>query len=58
MSVMEGIRRRMFGRPAGLLGRLGGLAVAHVNCAFAHSIVQALQLQPGAKVLEVGFGPG
>jgi ubiquinone/menaquinone biosynthesis C-methylase UbiE len=49
---------RMFGRPEGLLGRLGGIILARANRPFAREIVALLNVRACAKVLEVGFGPG
>jgi ubiquinone/menaquinone biosynthesis C-methylase UbiE len=49
---------RMFGRPEGLLGRLGGVIMARVNRDAAGQIIEMLDLRPDDKVLEVGFGPG
>jgi ubiquinone/menaquinone biosynthesis C-methylase UbiE len=49
---------RMFGRPTGALGRLGGIIMARTNAAFASSVIGLLDVQPSDKVLEVGFGPG
>lgn len=58
MRLMNSILLRMFGRPEGVLGKLGGIIMARTNRAFAHSVIEALQIQPNDKVLEVGFGPG
>jgi ubiquinone/menaquinone biosynthesis C-methylase UbiE len=49
---------RMFGRPKGVLGRLGGIIMARVNRDAAAQIIGMLDLRPDDKVLEVGFGPG
>jgi ubiquinone/menaquinone biosynthesis C-methylase UbiE len=49
---------RMFGRPQGVLGRLGGVIMARVNRAAAADIIDLLDIEPGDKLLEVGFGPG
>jgi ubiquinone/menaquinone biosynthesis C-methylase UbiE len=49
---------RTFGRPTGTLGKLGGIIMARTNAAFARSVISLLDVQPGEKVLEVGFGPG
>jgi ubiquinone/menaquinone biosynthesis C-methylase UbiE len=50
---------RMFGRPWGLLGRIGGAIMTRMNrqCV-AWVIVDVLRIQPKERVLEVGFGPG
>jgi ubiquinone/menaquinone biosynthesis C-methylase UbiE len=58
MRVLERILMRMFGRPTGALGRLGGIIMARTNAAFASSVIGLLDVQPSDKVLEVGFGPG
>ena len=49
---------RMFGRPKGFLGRLGGLIMARVNRDAAAQVIKLLGIRPDDKVLEVGFGPG
>jgi ubiquinone/menaquinone biosynthesis C-methylase UbiE len=49
---------RMFGRPEGVLGRLGGVIMARVNRDAAVQIIEMLDVRPDDKVLEVGFGPG
>ena len=49
---------RMFGRPRGALGRLGGVIMARSNAAIARSVISLLDVHPGDQVLEVGFGPG
>ncbi|HKD28211.1 MAG TPA: class I SAM-dependent methyltransferase [Xanthobacteraceae bacterium] len=49
---------RMFGRPKGVLGRLGGAIMARVNRDAAGQIIEMLDVRPDDKVLEVGFGPG
>ena len=58
MDWMERLLLRTFGRPQGALGRLGGRVMARTNSAFAHTFIDALEVGPDAKVLEVGFGPG
>lgn len=58
MGLLDGTLLRMFGRPAGTLGRLGGLIMAHMNRELARSVVGLLQIRPGEKILEIGFGPG
>ena len=49
---------RMFGRPEGVLGRLGGVIMARMNRDAATEIIQMLDIRPDDKLLEVGFGPG
>jgi len=58
MSFTDRILLRMFGRPDGLLGRLGGIILAHANRKFAEEIVTFLNVRASENVLEVGFGPG
>lgn len=58
MSVAERMLMRMFGRPQGLLGRLGGLIMARTNRKCAVEVIDLLNVQPHDSVLEVGFGPG
>jgi ubiquinone/menaquinone biosynthesis C-methylase UbiE len=48
---------RMFGRPRGMLGRLGGVIMARVNRSAAE-VLDLLDVQPGDRLLEIGFGPG
>ena len=58
MGVIESALLRTFGRPTGLLGRLGGRIMARTNGAFARSAIGLLDVRPDDRVLEVGFGPG
>lgn len=58
MSIGRAILLRMFGRPAGLMGRLGGAIMARTNRAWAEQVVDALGIGPRDAVLEIGFGPG
>src|SRR5919109_2674538 len=58
MTAVECLLMRMFGRPRGILGRLGGLIMARANRKFAHWVIGLLDIQSNDKVLEVGFGPG
>jgi ubiquinone/menaquinone biosynthesis C-methylase UbiE len=58
MRVLKSTLMRMFGRPMGTLGKLGGIIMARTNAAFARSVISLLDVQPREKVLEVGFGPG
>ena len=58
MDLGDRILLRMFGRPQGLLGRLGGIMLARINRPFAQEIVTLLDVRPAERVLEVGFGPG
>jgi SAM-dependent methyltransferase len=58
MSVAHSILMRMFGRPKGILGRLGGIVMARTNQKCAAWVIDLLGIQPNDSVLEVGFGPG
>lgn len=58
MSVTEALLLRMFGRPRGLLGRLGGIIMARANEACGAWVSELLAIEPRDTVLEVGFGPG
>jgi ubiquinone/menaquinone biosynthesis C-methylase UbiE len=49
---------RMFGRPRGFLGRLGGVIMSRANRNAAAQVINLLDVRPDDKVLEVGFGPG
>lgn len=49
---------RAFGRPKGVLGRLGGVILARTKHEFTAWFIELLDVQPHDKVLEVGFGPG
>jgi ubiquinone/menaquinone biosynthesis C-methylase UbiE len=48
----------MFGRPKGVLGRLGGVIMARMNRDAAEHVIEVLDVRPDDKVLGVGFGPG
>jgi ubiquinone/menaquinone biosynthesis C-methylase UbiE len=58
MDLGDRILLRMFGRPRGLLGRLGGVILARANRSFAQEIIALLKVRASERVLEVGFGPG
>lgn len=49
---------RAFGRPRGILGRLGDAIMARTNRNVAAWAIDPLEVQPGDGVPEVGFGPG
>ena len=53
-----GCWRRLFGRPHGPLGRLGGRLMAQGNAATERHLVDAAGLTPADVVLVVGHGPG
>lgn len=58
MSASRCILMRMFGRPHGVLGRLGGAIMARTNQKCAAWVIDLLEVLPNDKILEVGFGPG
>jgi len=58
MSIARSILMRMFGRPHGALGRLGGIIMARTNEDCGAWVVELLEIGPIDNVLEVGFGPG
>ena len=55
---MRNILLRMFGRPQGVLGRLGGIIMARTNAECGTWVIELLEILPTESVLEVGFGPG
>jgi len=58
MSLSRNLLMRMFGRPRGLLGRLGGHIMARTNENCGAWAIDLLEIRPDDRVLEVGFGPG
>jgi ubiquinone/menaquinone biosynthesis C-methylase UbiE len=58
MSLLQSLFMRAFGRPSGLLGRLGGLLMARMNRDCAAWTIGLLEVGPRDRVLEIGFGPG
>jgi ubiquinone/menaquinone biosynthesis C-methylase UbiE len=58
MDCARGFVMRMFGRPRGVLGRLGGVVMARVNAQAALEVVDLLDVRPADEILEIGFGPG
>ncbi|WP_373543224.1 class I SAM-dependent methyltransferase [Chamaesiphon sp.] len=58
LGIVDGLLMQMFGRPKGLLGRLGGIILARTKRDFTQWVIPLLEIQPDSKVLEVGFGPG
>lgn len=58
MTVLSSLLLRAFGRPQGLLGKVGGVIMARTNQRCAAWVVNLLDVQPEDRVLEVGFGPG
>jgi len=55
---MKAFLMRAFGRPRGILGRLGGMIMARMNADFGICVAGLLEIGPNDRVLEVGFGPG
>jgi ubiquinone/menaquinone biosynthesis C-methylase UbiE len=58
MSAPRNILMRTFGRPQGILGRLGGIIMARMNEECGVWVTRLLEIEPTDRVLEVGFGPG
>ena len=58
MSIIRTVFMRAFGRPQGLLGRLGGVIMARMNADCGAWVAGLLEVRPGDAVLELGFGPG
>jgi ubiquinone/menaquinone biosynthesis C-methylase UbiE len=58
MSIGRSILMRTFGRPRGLLGRLGGIIMARANYRHAAWVIDLLDVREPDTVLEIGFGPG
>ncbi len=58
MAFARTILMRMFGRPTGRLGRLGGRLMARMNARWGAWICDQLRINRSERVLEVGFGPG
>lgn len=57
-SLASRLLLRTFGRPTGLLGRLGGRIMARTNREAIERAIALLDVQPHDRVIEVGFGPG
>ncbi len=58
MGLAENLLRDSFGRPKGLLGKIGGFILARTNRKCAAWVVDILDVKPDNRVLEIGFGPG
>lgn len=58
MTHDESVFDRMFNRPSGLPGRIGALLMARMNGSVAAAVLDGLEVDRTAAVLEVGFGPG
>jgi ubiquinone/menaquinone biosynthesis C-methylase UbiE len=57
-GIVRGLLMQMFGRPTGVLGRLGGIILARKKRDFFEWVIHLLEVHPDSKVLEIGFGPG
>jgi ubiquinone/menaquinone biosynthesis C-methylase UbiE len=55
---MKAFLMQAFGRPRGILGRLGGMIMARMNADFGVWVAGLLEIGSNDRVLEVGFGPG
>ena len=58
MSVLRSVLMHMFGRPRGVLGKLGGMIMARMNADCGAWVTELLEIGSRDSVLEVGFGPG
>jgi ubiquinone/menaquinone biosynthesis C-methylase UbiE len=58
MSFVRSLAMRMFGRPRGMLGRLGGHLMARMNADFGGWVASQLAIGDRERVLEIGFGSG
>lgn len=57
-GIVDRLLMQTFGRPQGILGRLGGFILARTKRDFIQWVIYLLEIQPDDNVLEVGFGPG
>jgi len=55
---MRRLLMNLFGRPHGLLERIGGKILAVTNKQINQWTVSLLDMEPEDRVLEIGFGPG
>ena len=58
MAAGANLLMNMFGRPRGIIGRLGGVIMARMNADCGVWVAGLLEVTPGDAVLEIGFGPG
>ncbi|MEX3687046.1 class I SAM-dependent methyltransferase [Paraburkholderia sp. BR14263] len=58
VGAFERVLMRAFGRPEGILGRLGGMLMAKMNQPCAAWAIGPLEIREHDRVLEIGFGPG
>jgi hypothetical protein len=47
-----------FGTPTGVAGRIAGWLMGTFNKPLYTELLPSLDLRPGSRVLEVGYGPG
>jgi len=58
MASGPNLLMNMFGRPRGIIGRLGGVIMARMNADCGVWVAGLLEVTPDDAVLEIGFGPG
>ena len=58
MAAGANLLMNMFGRPRGMIGRLGGVIMARMNADCGVWVAGLLEVAPNDAVLEIGFGPG
>src|SRR5262249_24785603 len=56
-GAMKRILMRAFGRPQGILGRIGGAIMARANREIAARLVEGLDIHPTGRGLGGGVGP-
>lgn len=52
MNLVDSILMQMFGRPKGILGKLGGIILARTNREFAYLVIGRLDIQGNANFVE------
>ena len=58
MASGPNLLMNMFGRPRGIIGRLGGVIMARMDADCGVWVAGLLEVTPDDAVLEIGFGPG
>jgi ubiquinone/menaquinone biosynthesis C-methylase UbiE len=58
MAWARDLLMRTFGRPEGILGRVGGFVMARMNRDAAAQVIALIGIRADDQILEVGFGPG
>jgi ubiquinone/menaquinone biosynthesis C-methylase UbiE len=58
VGITQSLLMRLFGRPQGALGRLGGIIMARANYDCGAWAIELLEVRPNDRVLEVGSGSG